>query len=172
MSHDRLVGEQRKRSKVIVTKLSEGTMSAETYDSTIQPWYMADKALSFEIGHKPISDCPPELNHSITLMYNVIGDPDREIYIGDWTIVSWNKAKKRYDVYKEDKQTKIFDIAHIYTGMGHIRVLACDLTTHNLFYHDAGGANGYESKHNYDKLMLLDPSTQNQMFFSEWFQGL
>ena len=161
-----------KRTKEILATLEKGKMSQDNYDSTKQLFFAMNDSLPFEVGHTSLSDVPPELNHSIALMYKIIGDPDREVYIGEWTIMSWNNVKKRYDVYKEDTQRKIFDTAHIYTGMGHIRVIACDLTTHMLFYHDAGGANGYESKHNYDELMLLDPSTRKQMFFSEWFQEL
>jgi hypothetical protein len=169
---DTIKEKQRLRSKQILCTLKKGTMSTKSYDSTSKPWYMKDKPIPFDIGYESISDCPPDLNYSIILMYKVIGDPDREVYVGDWTIIAWNNAKKKHNEYKDDKQTKVFDIAYKYMGMGHIRVLACDLTTHKLFYHDAGGANGYESQDNYDKLLKLDPSTLNQRFFREWFHEI
>ena len=30
-------------------------------------------------------------------------------------------------------------------GMGHVKVLSCDLQNHLLFYRDDGGSNDYES---------------------------
>ena len=71
-----------------------------------------------------IEDYPESLNNSIQMMYKIIGDPDKEVYVNDWIIMPFNRAKQQYNCYKEKGQHKIFDIGfYVYMGMGHIKVL-------------------------------------------------
>ena len=54
------------------------------------------------------------------LFYSLIGNPDVEVYIGDWTFMSLNKCLEIYKDYCDNDQKSLFDIAYIYAGMGHI----------------------------------------------------
>ena len=83
--------------------------------------------------------------------------------------MSLEHALDIYNDYVKEKQTKVFDIAYEYVGMGHIRVLSCDLTTHKLFYHISGGANGWAREENYQDIIKKNPSDELQYYFSEWF---
>jgi len=56
--------------------------------------------------------------------------------------------------------------------MDHNRVLACDLTTHKLFYHISGGANGWAREENFEELIKKNPSDELQYFFTEWFMKI
>ena len=52
---------------------------------------MKDVSSDFKINHKPIPDLPDSLNRHFKMFYQVVGDPDREVYINDWTIMSLNE---------------------------------------------------------------------------------
>jgi len=167
---DELTEQQKKQTQNILTKLTGGTMSTSEYDSTTKGFFARDEeSKPFEIGFKDIPEMPDGLNHNIQRMYKIIGDPDKEVYIGCWTIMSLNQVLHRFKNLKDKKQERVFDIALRYAGMGHIDVLSCDLQTHKLFVRHDGGASGWERQANRDALNILDPSTLNQFFFHEWF---
>ena len=92
-------------------------------------------------------------------------------YTVEWTIMSLDEALDRYKELCSKGQTRVFDLAYLYLGMGHIRLLSCDLETHNLFYRDDGGANGYEREAYRDDLLTLDPSSLKQFQFIDWFKN-
>ena len=45
-------------------------------------------------------------------MYELIGNPDIEIYIGEWTIMSLNSALEKYDQYSFDPSYKSLPLEH------------------------------------------------------------
>ena len=47
--------------------------------------------------NKDILELPEGLNRNIKLMYELIGNPDIEVYIRDWTFLSLNKAIEIYN---------------------------------------------------------------------------
>lgn len=167
---DNLTKQQMKQTQDILMKLTGGTMSSTKYDSTEQGFFAHDEeSKPFEVGYKDIPEMPDGLNHNIQRMYKIIGDPDKEVYIGCWTIMSLNQVLDKFKELQEKKQERVFDIAFRYAGLGHIDVLSCDLQTHKLFMREDGGSNGWERQANRDALLTLDPTTLNQMFFHEWF---
>ena len=166
--------------------------SGDNYDSTQKPFFLKDKLNDFKIGYKsyvpkksrrlqcldPLphtedhTDIPESLNRHMKLLYNIIGSPDTEIYIGDWTILSLQKSMENYKRYCKDGQSNIFDIALIYVGMGHIKVVSCDLHTHLLFIRNDGGSNGWDRDANYQDVLNYDRTKSRQFFFTEWFYNL
>ena len=168
-------------------------LSTVDYDSTQEAFFCKNPSKDFEIGYKsyiprksrrlqglqpltisnePQINIPDSLNRHIKLLYNIIGAPDTEVYIGDWTILSLQKSMENYKKYCEDGQSNIFDIALIYVGMGHVKVVSCDLHTHLLFIRNDGGSNGWDHEANYKDLLNYDRTKFRQFFFTEWFYNL
>jgi hypothetical protein len=163
----------KQRIQSIEKVLNNGNMSGKHYDSTKQPFFMRDgNQTEFKINFDYILDLPEGLNQNISLIYKIISDPDREIYLDNWTIMSLNKIKEIYKEYCNNHQTRVINIAFIYLGMGHINVMGCDLQTHNLFFHRDGGSNGYEREDNFNYMVKLDPETHQQYYFNDWFHNL
>ena len=90
----------KKRIQSIEKVLNNSTMSGKKYDSTNQPFFMRDgNQTEFKMNYDYILDLPEGLNQNISLIYKIISDPDREIYIDKWTIMSLNKIKEIYKEY-------------------------------------------------------------------------
>ena len=164
---------QQKQIQAIFTKLTEGSLSRKDYLSTDKGFFAKDsKKQPFEVGHDVLPDLPDSLNRSIQLLYKIIGNLQREVYLGNWTIMSLNHALEIYNDYLQNGQKKVFDVAYEYAGMGHIRVLSCDLTTHKLFYHIAGGSCGWSREANFQELIKKNPSNELQHYFTVWFMDI
>ncbi len=154
----------------ILTKLTMGYQSRDNYNSNEVGFFTPDNDKKrFEMGFNNIDELPETLNNSIQLMYKIIGEPEKEVYLGSWTIMSLKKAIKQYEFYKSKGQEHIFDIAYEYAGMGHIKMISCDLKTHKLFYRYDGGSNGYEREYNQKNLLQMNPSLEPQYYFTDWF---
>ena len=93
----------------ILDFLKDGHMSEEDYDSAQMPFFMKDKTNEFKVNNKDIPQSPEGLNRNIKLMYELIGNPDIEVYIRDWTFLSLNKAIEVYNDYVNNNQTKVFE---------------------------------------------------------------
>ena len=163
---------KQKNINKIISVLNLGKISSEDYDSTVQPFFMGNKDNIFKIDYKSIRDTPSRLNRNIILIYNILGNPKKEIYLGEWTIMSLEKAKDRYKKMCEDGQFNVFDIGYKYEGMGHITVISCDLETHLLFYRPDGGSNGYDRMDNYNNVIKKSTSEYDKFYFSQWFYSI
>ena len=173
MNINKFAHNQQKQIQKIFTKLTEGSLSQKDYLSTQQGFFASDEGkYPFEVGHELLPELPSNLNRSIQLLYKIIGDPKREAYLGAWTIMSVEHVLSVYNDYLQSGQDKVFDVAYEYIGMGHIRVLACDLTTHSLFYHNAGGSSGWDREENFQELIKKDPSDEPQHYFTDWFMRI
>jgi hypothetical protein len=166
-----LTKEEKVKLYQILTKLTSANMSNDNgYDSTKVGFFRGDsESKPFSMGYQELPELPNGLNNSIKLMYEIIGNADTEIYLGEWTILSLNKSLDNYKMYTENGQKKVFDIAFRYIVLGRIELLSCDLTTHKLFYQADGGANGYERQRNLNRRLKMNPSLGNQIYFTEWF---
>ena len=170
MNINKFAHEQQKQIQKIFTKLTEGSLSQKDYLSTQQGFFVNDKnKYPFEVGHELLPELPQALNRGIQMLYKIIGDPKREVYLGSCTIMSLNHCLDIYNDYLSNGQDKVFDVAYEYAGMGHIRVLSCDLTTHKLFYHIAGGSNGWSREENFQELIKKNPTEEPQQYFTDWF---
>jgi hypothetical protein len=183
------------RKNKILEILKNATVSSDSYDSSQQPFFAPNPETELnitstrnnenknteirnteirntEIRNTEIIDLsmlPKGVNRNIILLYQIFNEKNKEIYLNNWTIMSINKAMEFYNYYCENNQSTIFDIAHQYIGMGHIRVLSCDLKTHLLFVRPDGGSNGFDREHNFTNLIKNGPSSYKQFFFSDWF---
>ena len=70
--------------------------------------------------------------------------------------LSLNKCLEIYNDYCDNDQKSLFDIAYIYAGMGHIKLVACDLNNHLLFERPDGGSNGYDREDNYQRSLAYN----------------
>ena len=183
------------RKNKILEILKNARVSSDSYDSSQQPFFAPNPETELnitstrnnenknteirnteirntEIRNTEIIDLsmlPEGVNRNIILLYQIFNEKNKEIYLNNWTIMSINKAMEFYNYYCENNQSTIFDIAHQYIGMGHIRVLSCDLKTHLLFVRPDGGSNGFDREHNFTNLIKNGPSSYKQFFFSDWF---
>ena len=157
----------------IMNVLKKSYISDENYDSTKQPFFLSDTNVeTFNMNYTKIQNIPENLNRNIQLIYTLLGNPNKEIYIGDWILFSLNKAFEIYKEYHDNGQGNIFDIGYKYLGLGNIEIISCDLTTHLLFYHPGGGSNGWVREENFQKIIKNGSKNYNQFFFSKWFYTL
>lgn len=169
---DKQTDKKKKDLQKILCVLNKCKISEEGYDSTSKPFFMAGNTKDFTINFKTIDGIPSSLNRNIILIYNILGDPNKEIYIGEWTILSVDKAIKRYKALCNAGQKKVFNIAYRYMGLGHVEVISCDLETHLLFYHQDGGSNGLEREENFKNLVKNGSKNYNKFYFSKWFYNI
>ena len=159
----------------ILSVFKEGKMSNNLYRSTEVPFYSQDSNRVIELGEEQdeiFKEIPLTLNHNITQLYTLLNQPYREIYIGEWTIMSLSQSLEWYKDYCSKGQTSVFNIGYKYLGMGHVIALACDLNTHRLFYRKDGGANGYDRLDRYNEVIDKGSADYPQYFFSEWFNTI
>lgn len=143
----------------IITFLKKhGYLSKQLYSSIDNATFaFDDEKERFDI-HDAIVDfrdyfnkIPKDLNDNIIMIYRFIGNYDRELYLDDWCFMSLKNCINKYQYYLSRNQDKIFDIAYKYMGMGHVKVLSCDLQNHLLFYRNDGGSNDYDRNFNLEQ---------------------
>ena len=174
---DKITLEKQKRLNLIVDFLGKGRVGSEDFDSTQEPFFLKGETTEFKEGHKPMPEFPEGLNRNFRDMYEIIGNPSVEVTVQtneefskEWTIMSATKALSVYAEYQKDGQERVFDLAYTYMGMGHINVLACDLETHNLFVHPAGGSNGWDRQHNHEAIVKYNRDSYEQFYFTNWLK--
>ena len=157
--------------KILEVLKKEAKISDDNFDSSQQPFFITNPTNNFTINynHIDLDKIPDGLNRNIKNIYQILGDTKKEIYIHNWTILSLDKALENYNLYCSHNQSKIFDIAYTYMGMGHVKVLSCDLDTHLLFFRPDGGSNGYDRDDNFNNLIKNGSSNYKQFMFSDWF---
>ena len=165
---NKIIEDKKKQVMSVQELLSSAKVSAENHDSTQEPFFYKNVSGNYQMEHKELPDFPDSLNRHIKIMYELIGNPDIEVYLGEWTIMSLTKCLENYKKYCEDGQEKIFDIALTYMGLGHVMVLSCDLENHLLFKRRDGGSNGYERDANYQDLLKYDKNKYDHMYFCQW----
>ena len=161
---------KRKQIGKIMDVLKKSKVSSGDFDSTHEPFFKPDtEKVDFEFDHENEIIVPEGLNRNIKTIYDILGNSKKEIYIGEWTIMTLEKALEQYDYYCKDGQKRVFDIGFRYLGMGHIELIACDLETHLLFYHRGGGSNGWHREANYNDIIKYLGKEYTNMFFSDWY---
>lgn len=135
---------------------------------------MQNDTCNFNISNKSINDTyikklPNSLNNNIKLIYKILNNPNKEIYLNEWTIMNLTDAIKNYENYCENGQKNIFDIGYKYEGMGHITVISCDLNNHLLFYRPDGGSNAYDRESHYKNVIKDGSTPYKKFYFSKWF---
>ena len=80
--------------------LKEAKVSSPGYESTQIPFFLKNNMKNFDLGYESIPELPEGLNRNIKLMYKIISNPNIEVYIRDWTIMSLKRALEIYNDYK------------------------------------------------------------------------
>jgi hypothetical protein len=169
---DKLLSEKTKQVKTILSMLNKAELSDSGHVSTKQPFFLRGKSNEFKIDYKPIPELPKELNRHFKLFYEIVGEPDKEVYIGEWTFISLNEALSQYKQYCSDGQSNVFNIGYKYAGMGHIEVLSCNLYNHLLFIRMDGGSSGWDREYNYKKLLEFNYKEYEYFYFNQFLKML
>ena len=67
----------------------------------------------------------------------------------------------------QKNQNLVFDIGYKYNGLGHIKVLSCNLYNHLFFLRNDGGSNGYDCEYNYKNIINFDYKKYEYYYFNE-----
>jgi hypothetical protein len=167
---EKVVKEKRKQILSVKELLVNSKISDENYDSTIEPFFQRRDINNYDMDFKKLPELPEGLNRHMKLFYSLVGNPDVEVYIGEWTFMSLNKCLEIYNDYCVNGQKSLFDIAFIYAGMGHIKLISCDLNNHLLFERPDGGSSGYDREDNYQKSLKYETGKNNYLYFTQ-FKG-
>ena len=162
------ISEKRKQILSVQELLKDSKLSEEKHDSTMEPFFMKGDNDDYIMEYKDLPELPEALNRHIKIFYTLVGNPDKEVYIGDYTFLSLNKCLENYNEYCLNQQTSVFDIAYRYEGMGHITVISCDLNNHLLFERRDGGSNGYDREDNYKDLLKYKTGDKKYFYFNQF----
>lgn len=117
------------------------------------------------------NEIPNSLNRNIKGIYQYFVSDDEELYLYDWIFFSINEAIDIYKNYCSQGRSDVFDIAYRYLGLGHIRMLSCDLNSHLLFIRMDGGANGFDREINYKNLIKNGSKDYPKINFTQWINN-
>ena len=166
------VDEKTKQINKIMNLLNKSNISNEGHQSSQQPFFTTNRKSKFTLGNKSIPELPDSLNRHFKLFYEIVGNPDIEVYINEWTILSANEALKQYKEYCDEGQPNVFNIGFRYLGMGHVEVLSCNLYNHLLFLRRDGGSNGYDREANHKEIIKFDYKNYDYFYFHHWYCNL
>lgn len=111
-------------------------------------------------------DIPEEL----TPLYSKY-DSKTEFVFKQWTFLSEEEIKKRYENFIYKSQQRIVDIAISYAGMGHVHVLSYDPTMKMVFVSLDGGANDYDRSWNHRQRLSTVVDECNMQTFEDWLKS-
>ena len=159
-----------RNAQKILDFLNQGYKSQEDYIGSDMPFFMKNENTKFQIGHHIIPQLPNGLNHDVEIMYKIIGDPLTEVYVKDWTFMSVNQTLQVYNERCNNGQCLVFDVGYMYVGMGHIKVLSCDLKTGQLFFRIDGGGDGHAREYHRNLVMKYNSKDYEFMNFDEFMK--
>jgi len=168
MQVNRHIAYKTRQVENVLQFIEKGKLSQMNYISSSMPFFMKNNANEFTVGHYNIPELPEGLNRNIETMYKLLGNPNVELYIGDWTFTSLNQAFDIYNDYRNNGQTKVFDIGYMYIGMGHVKVISCDLENHLLFYRIDGGGDGYARDYHRKLILNYNRNDYTSMYFTDF----
>lgn len=155
--------------------LEKANVSNEGYNSMDVGFFTRDSDQKlFEVDFKEIKPLPKGINCNVKTIYEILGNMETEIYIGEWTIMTITRALEIYEEYKKCGRENVFDFGFRYMGMGHIEVVSCDLEDFKIFFHPAGGSNGYDREDNFNDIVNNGPEKycNTKKNFNEWFYNI
>ena len=89
-------------------------------------------------------------------IYLYIGQDNLEFRLHNYVFFSLTEVERRYNIFCDNDQTKICDLALTYLGMGHVKVLSFDVSSKMIYTRHDGGANGYERDDHWNFCKSLD----------------
>tara|TARA_Y100000389_G_scaffold60388_1_gene56575 strand:+ start:20 stop:562 length:543 start_codon:yes stop_codon:yes gene_type:complete len=151
--------------------------SSIDYDSTLQFFFIKDveniKLDNSNSAFIRTNDifCNLDLENIpdfLLTFYNTINTVNRELYINNWTFLSFNKIIKIKTNYLKDN-IKAIDIAFTYIGMGYVLIAFYDIKTKTIKIRFDGGSNGFDREYNYYKLKQFYNEPNISIVTSETF---
>ena len=83
--------------------LQKSEISSDGYNSMDVGFFLRDENKKlFDIDFKGVKELPRGLNCNIKNIYEIIGNMEREVYLGEWTIMTIKRAFEIYEQYKEN----------------------------------------------------------------------
>ena len=152
--------------------LQKSKISSEGYNSMDVGFFLQDENKGlFNIDFKKVMRLPRGLNCNVKNIYEIIGNMEREVYLGEWTIMTIKRAFEIYERYKMNGQYNVFDFGFRYMGMGHIEIISCNLEDYSIFFHPGGGSNGWDRESNFQDIVKNGPKKYegNKKNFNDWF---
>ena len=174
-NRDKLISKKIAQVNKILTVLNKCKISKENHISSNLPFFSQDfNKVNFFANSNRLNryEIPDRLNRNIKLIFQLLGDGEKEIYIGEWTIMSLKECIERYKIFCENDQQDVFDIGYRYLGLGHIEMISCDLKTHLLFFRPDGGSNGYDRYDNFQNLIKNGSEKYEKFYFGKWFYNI
>lgn len=153
--------------------LEKANVSSEGYNSMDVGFFARDSEQKlFVIDFKDIQPLPKGINCNVKSIYEILGNMETELYIGEWTIMNIERALEIYEEYKKNGRTNVYDFGFRYMGMGHIEIVSCNLDDYSIFFHPGGGSNGYDREDNFQKIVNGGPDNYPKVSFDEWFYNI
>lgn len=117
---------------------------------------------------KVLEERLPDLPAELTALHKVIGHPDRELYLNEWTVLSLNTLCGQAKLLRAGGQHRVLDFAILPLGMGHITVAAMDPEDSKVFFRYDGGSNGYEREAHFNVIKRYTPEGCDKYPFTHW----
>ena len=132
--------------------------SIKNYRSNNEPFFLQIDDISNNFNEK-YENIEEYIETNLSILSKEIKDfyiffktLDQEIYINNWTFMSLSNIIEIYNKYKS-KNINTIDIAFMYHGMGHIKILYYDPRINSINFRMDGGSNSYDREYNFKKLI-------------------
>lgn len=157
-----------------------GRMSVVNADSCNEPFFQqapqrfddddAHRGMDYNVTAvcKVLEERLPGLPAELTALHKVIGHPDRELYLNEWTVLSLNTLCGQAELLRASGQDRVLDFAILPLGMGHITVAAIDPADSRVFFRHDGGSNGYEREACFELTKRYTPEDRHKYQFTHW----
>ena len=91
-------------------------------------------------------------------IYLNIGQDNYSFELNEYTFYSIEEMEIRYNEFCNNGQTRVYDLAYIYLGMGHLKMLSLDITSKRIYVRRDGGSSGWDRQDNWNFCKDLDLS--------------
>ena len=146
--------------------------SQSGYDSTIAPFFRGyvdidrDKVesdsiipeyniINIDLINRFTHICPDQIIQDFLINNKGI---DREIYTGEWTLLSMQKILDLDTTYRESEIKSIVDLGYVYHGLGWIIVAFYYRNSGKIYFRMDGGSNCYDRLSNFNNLKTINHS--------------
>ena len=138
-------------------------VGAAAHDSREHPWFEGSADQDFQ----PIAPSGAyvervqalaerlHLPQTVKFAYLHLADPTREFAAQGWTWMGVDAVEQRVELYEENGQQGIADLAFRSVGMGHVEVLTLDRSTGHVMVRPDGGSSGWDRRAHWEAALAL-----------------
>ena len=148
--------------------------SQSGYDSTIAPFFRGHvdidrdnvesdsiipeyNIINIDLINRFTHICPDQIIQDFLINNKGI---DREIYTGEWTLLSMQKILDLDTTYRESEIKSIVDLGYVYHGLGWIIVAFYYRNSGKIYFRMDGGSNCYDRLSNFNNLKTINDSIE------------